>query len=198
MGLLRAAALDELTASLTPRIVGGTKVLLVRVGGTVSAFEDRCAHLGQPLSGGSLENGTLTCPAHEWQYDARTGRGVNPQTACLKAFPVTIREGQILLDLDARPPAPEDVVGPVLEAGDTARAVVEAIRRLNGRVEIIDRGAYVRVQVPRRCVVTREAIERSLGYEFHLPGDLERVMPAFQGRFSVSEDEAVWLFEEAR
>lgn len=88
-----------------------------------------------------------------------------------------------------------DRVGPVLEAGEASRAVIEAIRLLNPGAEIRDRGAYVRVQVPRRCVVTRDAIERALGRPFRMPGDLERLMPAFKGRFAVSEDEASWWFE---
>ncbi|HLY11851.1 MAG TPA: MmoB/DmpM family protein [Planctomycetota bacterium] len=92
----------------------------------------------------------------------------------------------------------EDGVGPVLEAGEASRAVIEAIRTLNPGVEIRDRGAYVRVQVPRRCVVTRAAIEQSLGRPFRLPGDLECLMPAFKGRFAVSEEEASWSFEEPR
>ena len=91
----------------------------------------------------------------------------------------------------------EDFVGPVLEAGVASQAVIAAIRELNPRAGVLDRGAYLRVQVPSRCVVTREAIERSLGRTFVLPGDLERMMPSFQGRFQVSEVEAVWSFEEA-
>lgn len=88
-----------------------------------------------------------------------------------------------------------DLVGPVLEAGEAARAVVAAIRDLNPGVEVRDRGAYLRVQAPRRCVVTREAIERSLGRPFELPGDLECLMPSFKGRFQVSDAQASWTSE---
>jgi toluene monooxygenase system protein D len=83
-------------------------------------------------------------------------------------------------------------VGPVLEAGDASAPVIAAIRELNAGVEIEDRGAYLRVLVPERCVVTRAAIEAAGGATFQLPGDLERVMPSFKGRFAVTEDEAVW------
>jgi toluene monooxygenase system protein D len=89
-------------------------------------------------------------------------------------------------------------VGPVLETGDAARAVIAAIRELNPGTEVRDRGAYLRVEVPGRCVVTRAAIERLLGRTFLLPGDLELLMPAFKGRFAVSEEQAVWSYEEAR
>jgi len=88
-------------------------------------------------------------------------------------------------------------VGPVLEAGATADAVIAAIQELNAGVVVVDRGAYRRVSAFRRCIVTREAIEKELGRAFQLPGDLEKIMPAFQGCFSVSEERAAWLSSAA-
>ncbi|HLY11850.1 MAG TPA: Rieske (2Fe-2S) protein [Planctomycetota bacterium] len=99
MGQVRAAAVSDLPESgLMPCLVAGRKLVLVRTQGAVSAFEDRCAHLGLPVSGGRLENGVLICPAHEWEYDPRTGAGVNPRTACLKRVPVRIEQDQILVE----------------------------------------------------------------------------------------------------
>ena len=89
-------------------------------------------------------------------------------------------------------------VGPVLQSGHAADVVVAAIRALNPHVVLIDRGAYVRVLVPHRCVLKRDAIESRLGRPFHLPGDLESIMPAFKGRFRVDEDEAVWELHGGR
>jgi hypothetical protein len=83
-------------------------------------------------------------------------------------------------------------VGPVLEAGEVGEAIVAAIESLNDSVTVEDRGSYLRVLCPNRCRVTKEAIERSLGRPFVLPGDLERLMPSFKGFFEVSEREASW------
>ncbi len=85
-----------------------------------------------------------------------------------------------------------DGVGPVLEAGDTAQAVIRAIRESNRSVDVRDRGAYLRVSVAGRCLLERAVVERILGRAFRLPGDLERIMPAFSGRFRVGDDQAVW------
>ena len=86
-------------------------------------------------------------------------------------------------------------MGPVLEAGPLGEAVVQAIRELHPDAVITDRGAYLRVSVPRRCRVTREAIERHAGMAVRLPSDLERVMSSFKGIFRISEDEASWAAE---
>jgi hypothetical protein len=80
----------------------------------------------------------------------------------------------------------------VLHAGDGARAVIAAIVEAYPDAEIVDRGAYLRVLVPRRCVVTREAIERHRGGRFVLPSDLEQIMSSFQGRISLGDDEVRW------
>ena len=85
-----------------------------------------------------------------------------------------------------------DAVGPVLQAGAMARAIITAIRSLNDSVEVIDRGGYLRVLVPGRCVVTRQALEEALGGPSCLPRDLEAVMSSYRGSFTVSEDLARW------
>ena len=81
--------------------VEGLAVLLVNVEGRVRAYEDRCAHQGVPLSQGRLQAGILTCSAHEWQYDADTGQGLNPCGVSLKTVPVEVRDGDIWVEIAA-------------------------------------------------------------------------------------------------
>jgi toluene monooxygenase system protein D len=88
-------------------------------------------------------------------------------------------------------------VGPVLEAGDTAAAVIAALREGNPDVLVVDRGAYLRALSPLRCVLRRDTVERLLGRPFHIPSDLERVMPSFVGTLAMDEDQAVWTSREA-
>ena len=79
--------------------VCGRLVMLVNVDGIVCAYEDRCLHKGVRLSEGRLEGSVLTCAAHGWQYDARTGAGINPENVRLTGYPVQIEKGDILVDL---------------------------------------------------------------------------------------------------
>jgi hypothetical protein len=97
-------------------------------------------------------------------------------------------------------PVPEiyDRVGPVLQSGPVANAIIAAIEDLNQDVMVVDRGAYVRVLVPRCCIVTRSAIEKHLGRPFRFPGELETVMSAFKGSLQLSQDEAAWRFAQAQ
>lgn len=87
-------------------------------------------------------------------------------------------------------------VGPVLIKGVVADAVWSAIQRLNSGAQVHDRGAYLRVSVPGRCVLTPEAVTAVLGRSFHLPTDLEAVMCSFSGELSLSHDRAVWHTRE--
>lgn len=102
MALARVAALDDLWAGeLLACEAGGRRLVLVRIDDTVHAYEDRCAHLAYPLSAGELRGAVLTCAAHHWQYDVRTGCGINPPSARLSRVPVTVRDGEILVETGA-------------------------------------------------------------------------------------------------
>ena len=81
----RAARLEDLwPGEMKGLVVEGRKVLLVNLDGTVRAYENRCAHQGVSLDEGRLREGVLECPAHHWEYDLRSGLGVNPASARLR------------------------------------------------------------------------------------------------------------------
>lgn len=95
-----AASLDDIWAGEMRTVnLGAVAVLLCNLDGMLVAYEDRCPHLANPLSEGVLSEGVLTCAAHEWQFDARTGRGVNPASACLHRYPVCVDGERILVDI---------------------------------------------------------------------------------------------------
>jgi toluene monooxygenase system ferredoxin subunit len=81
-------------------VVHGRKVLLVRTDDGVHAYEDRCAHQGALLSEGTLAGRVLTCSAHQWQYDACTGAGINPSSARLVSFPVEVVGDDVFVDVE--------------------------------------------------------------------------------------------------
>jgi nitrite reductase/ring-hydroxylating ferredoxin subunit len=77
--------------------VDGREILLIRIDGVVHAYDGICPHQSQPLVDGVLAGTTLTCQAHEWMFDARTGAGINPRGACLTRHEVRIVDGAVLV-----------------------------------------------------------------------------------------------------
>jgi len=70
--------------------IEGCAVLLALVDGELHAVDDACRHRGTALSGGLLRDGIVTCPAHLWQYDVRTGRRHDTDGEELTTYPVQV------------------------------------------------------------------------------------------------------------
>jgi toluene monooxygenase system ferredoxin subunit len=89
--------------------VAGINVLLVNVDDQVHAFLDRCPHRASKLSEGELERAKITCPTHLWEFDALSGRGINPENSRLVEFPCRIVDGtiQVCLPDPSHLPEPE-------------------------------------------------------------------------------------------
>ena len=92
----------------------------------------------------------------------------------------------------------EDAVGPVFRMCDEVELVVRAIQDDNPAesVQIVDCGAYVRVQRSGFLRLTRVSLERHLGAGFEM-SQLESIMSAFAGRIRTSSEEIVWYFRTA-
>lgn len=97
----RVAALADLwDGEMRGVRVAGKCVLLVRLGNEVRAYADRCPHLGMRLSEGELQDGVLTCRAHQYQFDVATGAGTNPRNVRLRPYPVSLVDGDITVEID--------------------------------------------------------------------------------------------------
>jgi nitrite reductase/ring-hydroxylating ferredoxin subunit len=77
--------------------LGSREVLLVRLDGEYRAYDGACPHQSTSLALGVLEGSVLTCSAHEWEFDLRTGQGINPRTACLRPWDVRVEDGRVLV-----------------------------------------------------------------------------------------------------
>jgi toluene monooxygenase system ferredoxin subunit len=78
--------------------VGGAAVLLVCLpGGDLHAYQGRCPHQEQPLADGDLDEEILTCAGHHWEFDLRSGRGINPDRCSLAEYEVRRQDGRLLV-----------------------------------------------------------------------------------------------------
>jgi toluene monooxygenase system ferredoxin subunit len=91
---------DLWEGDMTAVLVDGEAVLLVNVDGQVRAYSNRCPHQASALDEGDLDGDTLTCAKHLWEFNASTGRGINPDDAQLKSFGCRVGEdGTIYVDI---------------------------------------------------------------------------------------------------
>ena len=82
-----------------------------------------------------------------------------------------------------------NLVGPVLQSGELAEAVIDAIREDNPDKEVLveRRASYVRVQTEGECVIRRDTVADMLGRPFKMQ-ELEVDMSAFAGQIETSTD----------
>ena len=82
-----------------------------------------------------------------------------------------------------------NLVGPVIQAGGIADAVVEAVKADNPgkQVHVQDRASYVRIEVEDECLIRRTTMQEKLGRPFHMQ-ELEVNMPSFAGQIENTSD----------
>jgi nitrite reductase/ring-hydroxylating ferredoxin subunit len=73
--------------------VGDGRAVVVRVGGELRAFENRCLHQNSLLEGGIVRNGVLSCPLHFWRYRVDDGSLIGSKRS-LPRFPIAIVNGE--------------------------------------------------------------------------------------------------------
>jgi nitrite reductase/ring-hydroxylating ferredoxin subunit/uncharacterized membrane protein len=94
VAVLRDAELHEAMARRVE--TRGVQIVLVRRGGRVHALAERCAHLGGPLSEGTLDEVSIRCPWHGSRFALEDGAVLEgPSTFSQPCFDVRVREGQI-------------------------------------------------------------------------------------------------------
>lgn len=65
----------------------------------VVVIDNACPHASGNLSGGTLGDGAVTCPWHEWRFDLRTGVCTQSDRARVARYPVEIRGDDVWVDV---------------------------------------------------------------------------------------------------
>jgi nitrite reductase/ring-hydroxylating ferredoxin subunit len=77
--------------------VAGCPIALFLVDDEVFAIDDICIHQERSRSKGTLLNGQVICPGHQWKFDPRTGEPED-QDGCQATYAVQVtEEGAILV-----------------------------------------------------------------------------------------------------
>ena len=68
--------------------VQGKDIALFKVGDKVHAIYAICPHQGGPLAEGGLDDKTVTCPWHGWEFDVTTGTCIVNESVKQPTFPI--------------------------------------------------------------------------------------------------------------
>jgi toluene monooxygenase system ferredoxin subunit len=99
MSFQKVCTLDDLwEGEMESYTVDGQEILLVCAeGGDIKAFQGICPHQDIPLVEGKFDGTKVICRAHLWQFDACTGKGINPDDCALAEYPVRIEGDDVLV-----------------------------------------------------------------------------------------------------
>jgi nitrite reductase/ring-hydroxylating ferredoxin subunit len=84
---------------------GSPRIAVARLGEEIFAFEDRCPHLGAPLSRGEFRGRVLVCPWHAWSIDVPSGHVVGGGGLHVRHCSARIVNGRIRVGARHRGPA---------------------------------------------------------------------------------------------
>ena len=100
-GLKRVGRTEDF-ASRKPKNVSleGLEVVIVRIGGKLFAFENNCPHQHfSLLHEGFVDQCTVTCPMHGWNFELESGNATNGNGK-LRKFEVKVTEGWVWIKID--------------------------------------------------------------------------------------------------
>lgn len=100
MPMHRVASLADLRRDRGLQVeVGEKKVVLLRHGDEVRAYQGECPHAGAPLAEGAVCNGHLICPWHKAEFSVDDGHLCEPPALdALTRYPTQVIEGQVHVD----------------------------------------------------------------------------------------------------
>ncbi|MEM5299878.1 MULTISPECIES: Rieske 2Fe-2S domain-containing protein [Paraburkholderia] len=102
MKFRKVCTLDDLwEAEMTEVEVDGHVIVLVRPeGGEPRGFQGICPHHDIRLVEGKFDGRVLTCRAHQWTFDANTGKGINPGDCRLAEYAVKLQGDDLLIAVE--------------------------------------------------------------------------------------------------
>jgi 3-phenylpropionate/trans-cinnamate dioxygenase ferredoxin subunit len=81
--------------------VGGTRVAVFDLGGTLFCIEDVCTHDDGPVAEGAVYENVIECPRHGARFDIRTGSVLSmPAVVPIRTFPVKVEDGVVLVQAE--------------------------------------------------------------------------------------------------
>ena len=120
---LRVSSLSDLQRQGVVVVRGADRPIAVFADGErVAAVDNRCPHMGFPLSRGPVQDGILTCPWHNARFDLASGCAFDLFAADVPAYDVEIRERDVFVS-----PTPRQGDAGARHRGQLARGMEQNI-----------------------------------------------------------------------
>ena len=74
------------------------EIAIFTIGGQFFAIDNSCLHKGGSLSEGFLEETSVTCPLHGWQFDLKTGQNIMPGIGKLNTYKVIVENEEVFIE----------------------------------------------------------------------------------------------------
>ncbi|MEY2633583.1 MAG: hypothetical protein RIR00_2237 [Pseudomonadota bacterium] len=106
MAFTKVCTVDDVwEGEMAPYTVNGHEIVLVCAdGGDIRAFQGVCPHQDIALAEGQFDGKKLICRAHLWQFDAKTGKGINPDDCALAEYPVKLEGDDVFVETEGVAP----------------------------------------------------------------------------------------------
>ncbi len=79
--------------------VDGRELAVFSDAGVLRCVDGLCPHEGGPLAQGTCTQGVITCPWHDWTFDAATGRCTDGANCTIRTYPIRVEAGRLLVEL---------------------------------------------------------------------------------------------------
>lgn len=80
--------------------LNGYDLVIFYHGGRVYALDNRCPHMGFPLSRGTTKDGILTCDWHHARFDLKSGGTFDLWAGDVSSFPTQVQDGKIWVKIE--------------------------------------------------------------------------------------------------
>lgn len=202
--------------------VGGTKVLLAKVGGACHAVGETCPHAGGPLSEGVLRGDVVTCPWHKAAFRVSTGKRLEPPAVDdLPRYAAHVSDGRIMVETGSNGAGGREAVSSdasdtgderclaIIGSGAAGAAAAQALREegFGGRVVLIgreDRLPYDRTVLSKYALSGKQGgektpLQEAAFYDRHAIERMTRIVSAIEpaARKIVFEDGDTLAYDAA-
>ena len=80
-------------------VSAGRALCVANVDGTICVLDGTCPHEGGPLGEGTIEEGRVVCPWHEYAFDVHTGAAHDDPGVKAEVFEAKVEDGELRVKL---------------------------------------------------------------------------------------------------